>query len=502
MSDPSRKLGEQVAPPPAVILEQRLQQLLERMEGAGERGLLATATQSLVELLGDRGSCILLDGTPRIFVTTDDPSVEGRPVDLTLYPEIGAALARGELVVIEDVRESPLMRSVRDRLPAHLGSVAVAPLMAGGQRFGVLVARARRPRSPTESERATARLTSSITSLLLVAGRTAHGEPTPPTELDLPSPVVTPVVVDRTATPISGVFIAPSAARRILVIDDDEAHGEELHAALADEGYDVTVVRAPTEALARARALEPALVIVGVRPPALDGFDVARQLADDRHTSAVPVLFVSAAQDLPARVRDCHVAVLDFLRRPYTVEELLARVDRCLMQAEARDRLRRKARIDELTGLGNLRFFEERLAVESSRIARYGTALSMVVIDVDGLKAINDRHGHPTGSAVLKALGAAIGNEIRDTDLAARYGGDEFIVLLPHTGLGEGVAFAGRLLERIRRLRPCGLMVTTSVGVAAFNPQSDVSVQMLLERADAAAYRAKRLGGNRAIGDE
>jgi two-component system cell cycle response regulator len=503
MSDPSRKLDHHANGAGAALpIEARLERLLERIEGAGSEGLLATATRGLVELFGDRGSCILLDDRPHIFVATDDPSVEGRTVDLELYPEITAALARGELVVVDDVRESALLRPVRERLPAHLGSVAVAPLIAAGHRYGALIARSQKPRIASEVERATGRLTSSITALLLAARRHGLDEPTPSPYLDLPAPVATITTVDRNATPIGGIWAAPAAARKILVIDEDAAHARELTHALTDEGYEVVLEANTADALARAREIDPALVVVGVHPPMLEGFEVARQLADDRRTAAVPVLFLSAMKDLPTHVRDCHVAVMDFLRRPYTIEELLVRVDRCLMLAEARDRLRRKARIDELTGLGNLRFFEERLAVETSRIARYGTALSMVVIDVDGLKIVNDKHGHPTGSAVLKAIGAAIGNEIRDTDLAARYGGDEFIVLLPHTQVGEGVAFAGRLLDRIRRLRPCGLTVSVSMGVAAFDAKADSTVQLLLERADAAAYRAKRQGGDRVAYDE
>ena len=502
MSDPSRKLDPAEATRAAIPIEERLQRLLGRMEGAGSRGLLATATHGMVEVFGERGACILLDERPHISVATDDPSVEGRTVDLDLYPELTAALARGELLVIDDVRDSPILRPVRERLPANLGAVAVAPLIANGQRLGALIARSAEPRSASEVERATARLTSSITSLMLAAMRQTREEPLPSPYLDLPSPIAAITTVDRNATPIGGIWAAPAAARKILVVDEDATHARELEHALSDEGYEVLVEAHGGAALARAREIDPALVVVGVHPPMLEGFEVARQLADDRRTAAVPVLFLSAMKDLPTQVRDCHVAVMDFLRRPYTIEELLVRIDRCLMLAEARDRLRRKARIDELTGLGNLRFFEERLAVETSRIARYGTPLSMVVIDVDALKVVNDKHGHPTGSAVLKAIGAAIGNEIRDTDLAARYGGDEFIVLLPHTQLAEGVAFAGRLLDRIRRLRPCGLVVSASMGVAAFDAKTDTTVQVLLERADAAAYRAKRQGGNRVAADE
>src|SRR6185369_10084143 len=144
---------------------------------------------------------------------------------------------------------------------------------------------------------------------------------------------------------------------------------------------------------------------------------------------------------------------------------------------------------DELTGLGNMRLFREQLAAEASRLERHATPLSIVMGDVDGLKGINDREGHAAGSAVLAAIGGALRATIRGNDLAARYGGDEFVVLLPHTDLAAGVAFCGRLLDEIPRLRPHGVRIAISLGVASFDRDIDDSLQSLLERADRAAYR-------------
>jgi diguanylate cyclase (GGDEF)-like protein len=284
-------------------------------------------------------------------------------------------------------------------------------------------------------------------------------------------------------------------------VEDDLQLGRNMADILNEEGYDVTVVGSASEAVASARRSPPALVLLDVCLPDRDGFGVAVDLASDRRTASIPILFLSGAEDLSARVRGFRDGEADFLHKPYGLEDLLARIEQCLLRAERRNHLRRKARIDDLTGLGNLRLFEERLIVESSRVDRYGTQLSLVVLDVDKLKLINDQHGHRTGSAVLRAIGTALSAETRDTDLAARYGGDEFVVLLPHTSADDAAVFSERVLGRIRTLRPCGLPVSVSIGVASFDRTLDGTVGRLFERADMASYRAKRQGGDRVAVD-
>jgi diguanylate cyclase (GGDEF)-like protein len=305
------------------------------------------------------------------------------------------------------------------------------------------------------------------------------------------------MTVDRTVTPIMGIEgVAPQGRGRVLVVEDDADQAEAIVEVLRMEGYGVTHVSRGAEALNECRREPPGLMILDVGLPDMDGFAVAETLAGDRHTAAIPVVIVSAAADLATRVRRAERLELDFVRKPYKLEEILARVEHGLGQAQLRRRLHRDARFDELTGLGNTRLLDERLQVETARLERYGTPLAIAVLDVDKLKRINDEHGHLAGSAALQAIGQALRSEIRDTDLAVRFGGDEFVVMLPHTGLGEARAFAERVLQSTRALRPGGVRVSVSIGVAAFDQSCDGSPRALLARADQAVFRAKDHGGD------
>jgi diguanylate cyclase (GGDEF)-like protein len=197
-------------------------------------------------------------------------------------------------------------------------------------------------------------------------------------------------------------------------------------------------------------------------------------------------------------VRGLELGAVDYLAKPFHGAELLARVERALQQAAQRKRLERQARVDALTGLGNYRFLVERLGEECRRATRYGLPLALAMIDVDGLKRLNDTRGHAAGNTVLERVGRVLRAEVRESDAAARYGGDEFVVLLPHTTVEEAARFAERVR---RRLQAVGVPITVSVGVAALAPVEEVAAERLAERlieaADGALYRAKRAGGDR-----
>jgi diguanylate cyclase (GGDEF)-like protein len=301
--------------------------------------------------------------------------------------------------------------------------------------------------------------------------------------------------------PVSWIDSRPIEAadgRRILVVDDDPAIGEALSECLEPAGYAVDVAGDGTDGVTRATLARPDLVVLDVNLPPTDGFDTAANIRRTPDGHQIPILFLSGVRDLAVRMRDVSIDDVDFLRKPFGVDELLTRIERGLALARARQVLHRQAARDALTGLGNLRLFQSCMAAEHARFARYGEPLSLVVIDVDKLKRINDEHGHLAGNEALRAIAAVIRREAREVDVAARYGGDEFLVVLPHTTLPRAGFFADRVRDAVRQLTVHGLRLSVSIGVAALSrPGSTETADDLLQRADAAAYRAKRDGGDR-----
>ena len=153
---------------------------------------------------------------------------------------------------------------------------------------------------------------------------------------------------------------------------------------------------------------------------------------------------------------------------------------------------------DSLTGVGNRRWLDESLAVETERAQRYGTGMSLAMIDIDLFKSVNDTWGHEVGDLVLKSVGELLRNVKRQSDMVARWGGEEFVVLMPATSLDDAVAAAERLRRAMELLTVAGLVqFTASFGVACLQPLE--TGQALLARADHALYAAKRAGRNRVV---
>lgn len=466
------------------IYQEHVDALLAIAEHANERELLLCATRSAALLLGDRGSCVLVDGRARVVLSTATPSLVDLPIKLEKYPEVVASVERRASVMIEDAHEHPLLHGVRAFLPGELRSVAVVPLLGQQRCFGVLMAQSAAPRHFAPEAVATAELIGALTGRLIALQRRAQ----------------------RDARPFDATVESNEEARgprRVLIVDDDVELATSLAQLLHErEGYDVRIAHDGEAGLALANAQSPDLMVLDVVMPGLDGYAIAERLTEDPITCDVPILFLSASESLVTRVRELKLRNADFLTKPFTSRELLARVERSMQQLALRERLRQAAYTDELTGLGNLRLFHDRIAIEEARSVRYGTSLALLVLDVDRLKKINDEHGHAAGSEALKAIGSVLKSGAREMDVAVRYGGDEFVVLLPHSTLADARGFAQRVLERLRELRPAGLKVTMSMGIAATVAGYERSLTGLIEKADAALYRAKRLGGDRFCVDE
>jgi two-component system cell cycle response regulator len=253
------------------------------------------------------------------------------------------------------------------------------------------------------------------------------------------------------------------------------------------------------------------LIIVNLDMEKYDGLRLCSQLKSIESTRQTPILIIVDPDDHQKLLRALDMGVNDYLIRPIDRQELLARVGTQIRRWRYTEQLRSSVQAsiemavtDVLTGLYNRRYMETHLAHLVEHSINRGKALSVLAIDVDYFKAINDTHGHDAGDKVLQELAARIKVNVRNVDMACRVGGEEFIVVLPATDM----SIAEKVGERVRKAisaRPfsagnglSNLNVTVSVGVATLGGEAD-KLDDFLKRADQALYRAKREGRNRVV---
>ncbi len=303
-------------------------------------------------------------------------------------------------------------------------------------------------------------------------------------------------------------------ARRILIIDDDPDALSLMRSLCLDAGVQIDEAMDGATGLERAVAQTPDLIVLDMVLPDAGGIEILRRLRAEPRLAAVPVMVVSARRDQTSKVAAFEAGADDYVLKPYDLREVLARLRSQLSRREtlekleranielrlANERLEELAITDELTGVANARHFRTRLAEEFLRAERYQTSLALIIVDLDGFKAVNDDHGHHTGDRLLSQVAGRLVAEARSTDIVCRVGGDEFAFLLPHTDLDSAEHLAQRLSERIGAtpLRLAGgklAGVGLSCGVAAWPECAEIaSADELFIAADQALYRAKRAG--------
>ena len=285
---------------------------------------------------------------------------------------------------------------------------------------------------------------------------------------------------------------------RILVIDDDGVARAMLASVLEREGYDIAIARDGTEGLGLVQSENPDLVLLDVTMPGLDGYAVCREIRA-MGPPTPPVIFLTSHGDTDARVTGLESGGVDYVVKPFDPAELLARVRAALRTKLARDDLAARAATDALTGLINRRHLHVR-AIEAIELARrHERPLACLMIDLDSFKEINDAYGHAAGDAALLEAVRIIRGIVRMTDVAARYGGDEFLILFPETSLEDATRVAERIRAALATARIVvgsgDVLLEASLGVAAWEP--GMSRQELFAAADRALYRAKQLGRDR-----
>jgi two-component system cell cycle response regulator len=309
------------------------------------------------------------------------------------------------------------------------------------------------------------------------------------------------------------VQFQPVPGARVLIVEDSRTQAEWLAQVLGREGYRVTTCGEGRDAIRRVRSEPPDLVLLDMILPDMDGLEVLRILKARPEEQFVPVILLSVKADLDSRVTGLRIGADDFLAKPFADAEILARAAAMLRIKSLQDQLRgAKAQLeklsvtDGLTGLYNRRHFEERLNEEFRRAHRYSDPVSLMMLDLDHFKNVNDRFGHPFGDEVLRSTAGLLRASVRELDICARYGGEEFAVILPKTHVQGALAVAERILLEVRRKSYVGeatgsgtreeVRVTTSIGIA-FYPSKDVTTaELLVKFADEALYRAKHEGRN------
>jgi two-component system cell cycle response regulator len=297
----------------------------------------------------------------------------------------------------------------------------------------------------------------------------------------------------------------------VLIVDDRKSSYERISAMLAAE-HTVEVESNPGEALFRAAEGNYDLVIVSL---ALENFDALRlcsQLRSLDRTRNVPILAISEGEEHARIVRGLEIGVNDYLLRPVDRNELLARARTQIRKKRYTERLRdnvqqsiEMAITDVLTGLYNRRYMETHLSALVEQAAARGKPLTALVLDIDYFKSINDRYGHDAGDDVLREFATRVRKSIRGIDLACRYGGEEFVIIMPETDMGVATIVAERLRRRIAsepfpiQQGSSTIEVTISIGIATLD--ADDNAANILKRADQALYRAKRDGRNRVVAD-
>jgi diguanylate cyclase (GGDEF)-like protein len=289
----------------------------------------------------------------------------------------------------------------------------------------------------------------------------------------------------------------------ILVVDDNPDKLSLLEMTLRMAGYDVRTATDGEEALSAIESYPPDLVITDVMMPKMNGYELAERIRANPQTKFIPLILQTAAghnaEDLR---RGSEVGALGFITDLSDFDLLLARARTLLDFRAYLDTCEEEAFTDHLSGLANRRRFERQLEREVSRTLRYGHPISLLMLDLDNFKKLNDTFGHSAGDEAISRIGKVLREGTRGIDLAARIGGEEFALILVETSLEGGLEVAERLRKAIGSMPvPLAGHITASFGVAEC-PSSAQTVRDLLQSADSALYEAKRSGRDRVTGKQ
>lgn len=290
---------------------------------------------------------------------------------------------------------------------------------------------------------------------------------------------------------------------RVLVVDDETSVRTLLSEVLQGQGYEVVSASSGEEAVELAKKSPFEIVITDMRMPGISGVEVIQHVKNLNNDCCIIV--ITAYASVESAVEAIRRGAYDYITKPFNIATMRIIVDRAaerqrlLKDARQKDKFEQLAILDTLTDLFNKRYFEEVLEKEIIRAKRYRLQLGLLMVDIDDFKTVNDTFGHLTGDRVLQKLGGLLSNAIRRADVAARYGGDEFVVIATQSAKEDAYDLGKRLrrlVEQTNLVEGTDRKITVSVGISSYPADAEEKTK-LVELADKMLYEAKRLGKNR-----
>jgi len=288
---------------------------------------------------------------------------------------------------------------------------------------------------------------------------------------------------------------------RILVIEDHPDQRDLLAIVLQREGYQVVTAANGVEALEKLAQEEVHIALSDIMMPRMDGFELIKAIRSDPTLKHIYLILITARIQEGDRVRGLDLGADDYITKPFSFSELLARVRVGSRVVQYQKHLEHQTQIDSLTGLFNRRAFEKKITEEFERSKRYGHPLSLLILDIDNFKAINDTHGHHGGDAALVKISGTLRSKTRQSDFPSRYGGEEFVLILTETDQESALQVAKKIHEDIRSstfgTAAHQFSLTVSIGLSSTSTNEYSDWQRMLEDADRALYKAKNQGKDR-----
>ena len=322
--------------------------------------------------------------------------------------------------------------------------------------------------------------------------------------------------------------------KKILIVDDRIEQVKVLRFTLERKGYQIEHSLDGETGIQLAHSILPDLILLDINMPKLDGYQVCHHLKSHQQTKEIPIIFLTAAEDVDCKVKGLELGGVDYVTKPFDLKEILARIHRQLEVSELQKQLKQRNKLlqqeinkcnqaeknlylanqqlkqlvitDSLTKVANRLRFDRYLSQEWKRLTREKAPLGLILCDVDYFKLYNDRYGHQAGDECLTKVAQAINRAVqRPADLVARYGGEEFAVIVPNTDAAGTTYIAHKIKVAVgslairHELSDVSEYVTLSQGVTNIVPSHNLKEDSLITMADLALYDAKKQGRNRIV---